>query len=88
MKNRVIYNGQGFGKKFNINKNLTLHWDTPYNNDLSILVGKKLVDRNNIKHKVEIVKTDFFCGTARLHYKDGSWQCLDHAIEQFNIDNN
>lgn len=49
------------------------------------VVGLKLKDRKKSRHKVQIVRTDWFMGIFRVFYQDGSWQCFDHCIEQFEL---
>jgi len=82
--NRVIYTGEGFGKTFNLALNLLKFWNVEYNNDISILNGRKLIDRQD-KHTSKIKEAYFSMGTAMISHEDGFWQCLDHAIEQFDV---
>ena len=83
----VKYIACSTGKKFNIGEAIKDGWGLGWNGEQS-LIGLKLQDRNNTKHKVEICSTDWFMGILRVFYKDGSWQCFDHCIEQFELDNN
>lgn len=84
MQKRVEYIGEGFGKKFNIKHNLNKFWGI----DFDDLIGLELVDRSNPKHKAKIVDADFKMGIAVVVWESGGWNCLDHAIEQFDVLNN
>jgi len=81
MEKRVEYTGEGFDKKFNINHNLNKFWRVNSNE----LIGLELVDRLNPKHTATITNYDFKCGTAIVNWENGGWNCLDHAIEQFDV---
>lgn len=80
----IKYISSSTGKKFNIGEALKDGWNLDWKGEAA-LIGIKLQDRKNSKHKVEIIKTDWFMGILRIHYKDNSWQCFDHCIEQFEL---
>lgn len=50
--------------------------------------GLKLVDRNDPKSKVTVsrITLDRLFATYFVHYVEGGWNCLDHAVEQFALD--
>ncbi|AGO48858.1 hypothetical protein Phi46:3_gp114 [Cellulophaga phage phi46:3] len=50
---------------------------------LDDLVGLKLQDRKNPKHKVTISDIGWFMDICNVSFEEGGWLCLDHAIEQF-----
>lgn len=81
MKKRVEYKGEGFDKKFNIQHNLNKFWGV----DVDELIGLELVDRLNPKHTAKIIAYDFRYDTATVAWENGGWNCLDHAIEQFDV---
>ena len=47
--------------------------------------GLVLVDRLEPQHTVTVshITHDRLFGMYFVHYTEGGWQCLDHAIEQF-----
>ena len=59
-------------------------WDVDLD-ELPTLSGLVLADRSNPEHRVtvsEVTCTQLF-KMWFVHYVEGGWQCLDHAIEQF-----
>jgi len=56
-------------------------WDAELNEEA--LIGLILEDRSNPKHKVKIKGLNYHLGTMIVHWEEGGWNCLDHAVEQF-----
>lgn len=83
----VKYNGEGFGKTFNVYSELKRLWDK----DVKVvqqLKGTVLQDRKNKNLVVVIKDAKFHDGTAIVYFQEGGWLCLDHALEQFKVINN
>lgn len=81
MEMRVEYIGVGLGKKFDVKHNLNKFWGVNFDE----LIGLVLVDRidPNQTAKISSVENEF--GMAIVYWENGGWNCLDHAIEQFDV---
>lgn len=76
------------GRFFDIKASLKEHWNIDYKNEES-LIGIKLKGRKKPSLKARIVGFDWVGGVLRVHYNKRSavsWDCLDHSIENFEID--
>ena len=69
-------------RKFDCNQALKDGWGMDWHN-LASLIGLKLQDRSNPKHHAEISDAENMSGLYVVHYKEGGYQALDHAIEEF-----
>jgi hypothetical protein len=69
-------------RRFSIRKALKDGWEKEYIS-FDEMIGLKLQDRKKENHLVVIEKYDWYMGVFRVHFKEGGWLCLDHAIEQF-----
>lgn len=76
----VKYKTDKYGRFFDIAENLKEIWGVQ---STDILVGLKLKDRKNPKHVVTIEKIYEDLGIVMVQWKEGGWNCLDHALEQF-----
>lgn len=79
----IDYKNDKYGRVYDPQKEVKKHWgiDFEYYSELN---GLKLVDRKKPKHTVEIElckHAEFSC--AMVYWKNGGYNCLDHAIEQF-----
>ena len=76
----VKYKTDEHGRFFDIAENLKEIWGVTSKEPIE---GLKLKDRKNPKHTVTIEKTYMEMGIQMVQWKEGGWNCLDHALEQF-----
>ena len=86
VKKLVKYIETDSGRYFDTKSAIKEHWGLDVNY-YSELKGLKLVDRNKKSHLVEIEKVEHevFMDIALVYWKNGGYNCLDHAINQFKV---
>lgn len=78
---RVKYESDEHGRFFDVSKNLKEIWGIDTRKDS--LIGLTLKDRKDHNHIVKIGNICIDMGILVVKWKDGGWNCLDHALEQF-----
>lgn len=76
----VEYETDEYGRFFDIAKNLKKIWGV---GDEDTIIGLKLRDRKNHNLIATVEKTYMDMGIQMIQWKEGGWNCLDHALEQF-----